>query len=106
MATTYHPSIRTDTDSLDASGVLLLAAYAGVLTATVALATGAAVLLVGVTNGLGGFVLVAAGWLTLVSAAPAFAAHGTKRLAELEIAQHAPRSSRAVTAVVSSLVAK
>lgn len=57
LATTRHTSIRTDTDSLGASDVLLLAAYAGGVIATVTLATGAVILLARVTDGLGGFVL-------------------------------------------------
>lgn len=106
MATEHRPSVRTTTDHPDVRGVLLAVAYAGGILATVAAATGAAAVLAGFTAGLGQFVLVAAGWLVVVSVSPEIARYGTKRLAEIEFAQHAPRSSKAVTAVVSSLLTR
>lgn len=106
MATEHHPSVPTTTDHPDVRGVLLAVAYAGGILLTVAAATGVAAVLAGFTTGLGGFVLVAAGWIGVVSASPEIAKYGTKRLAALEIAQHAPRSSKAVTTVVSSLLSR
>lgn len=106
MASTYPTDVRTDNDSLDSRAVLLLSAYAGGIIATIAVATGAAALLAGFTTGLGQFVLVAAGWIAVVSASPEIAERGTKRLAELEFAQRAPRSARAVHTVVSYFVAR
>lgn len=106
MATTNLPSVRTDTDRFDARSLITPAAYAAQLLAIIAGATGAAVLLVGFTTGLGGFVLVAGGWLAVVSASPALAERGTARLSQLEFGHPTPRSTRTVTAVIASLLAR
>lgn len=106
METTYQTPVRTENDELDIRGVLLLAAYAGGIIMTIALATGAAAVLVSFTAGLGQFVLVAAGWLAVISASPEIAKRGTKRLAEIEFGQRTPRTSRAVTSVVRYILAK
>lgn len=106
MATTHSTDVRTDDDSLDHRAVLLLVGYAGGIIATIVLATGAAALLAGFTTGLGGFVLVAAGWLAVVCASPEISERATKRLAAIEFGQRAPRSSKAVTAAVSYLLTR
>ena len=101
MATTHRTAARTATDHPDVRNALLTLAFVGGVVGTVAAATGAALLLATLTDGLGGFVLVAGGWLAVVSASPALAKRGTARLAEIDLAQHAPRSSRAVHAVAA-----
>lgn len=101
MATDHRPSVRTATDHPDVQGVLLTVAFAAGVVGIVGVATGAAILLASLTDGLGGFVLLAGGWLAVVTASPAVAKRGTQRLAEIEFAQHAPRSSRAVRAAVA-----
>lgn len=106
MATTDLTTVRTDDDRFDARDVFLPAAYAGQILAIVAAATGVAALLAGFTTGLGGFVLVAGGWLAIVSAAPSLAKRGTATLASLEFGRRAPRSARAVDAVVTYVLAR
>lgn len=106
MATTNLSTVRTDPDRFDARALIMPAAYAAQLLAIIAGATGAAVLLVGFTAGLGGFVLVAGGWLAVVSASPALAERGIARLSQLEFEHRAPRSTRTVTGVIASLLAR
>ena len=106
MATTHTTQIRTADDRLDAHGVLLAIAYAGGVLATVAAATAVAALLASFTSGLGAFVLVAAGWLVVVSASPEIGKRIALRLDRVDIASRAPRSSRAVTAAVTYLISR
>lgn len=106
MATTNLPTVRTDTDRFDARSLVMPAAYVAQLLAIIAGATGTAALLVGVTTDLGGFALVAGGWLAVVSASPALAERGTAKLSQLEFGPPAPRSTRTVTAVIASLLAR
>ncbi len=106
MATTHTTQIRTDSDRLDAHGVLLAAAYVGGILATIAAATGVAALLASFTSGLGAFVLVAAGWLVVVSASPEIGERIAFRLDRVDFATRTPRSSRAVTAAVAYLLAR
>lgn len=102
MATTTVNSIRTVDDHHSRTG-LALATYVALVIGTVAIATGAAVLLAGLTNGLGQFVLLAGGWLALVSAAPALAERGAARIIARSRSLRAPRSNRAVRAVVAAV---
>lgn len=101
MATSHPTAARPADHHLDSRSVLLLCAYVGFVVGTVAAATGAAVLLAGFTGGLGGFVLLGAGWLAVVCGAPAVARRGTGWVAGLELGQRAPRSTRAVAALVA-----
>lgn len=106
MATIDPLSLRTDNNQLETRDVLLISAYAGQILATIATATAIAVLLVGFTTDLVGFVLVAAGWLAVVSASPNLAKRGTARLADLDVGQRAPRTTRAVDAVRTYVLAR
>lgn len=106
MATQHHNVVRNDSDNSDVHGVLLAIAYAVGIVATFGLATGASVLLASFTQGLGQFVLLAGAWLFVVSASPEISKRGVRRLDEIEFSQRTPRSSRAVQAVVASLIAK
>lgn len=106
MATQHSTAVRTDDDHPDVRGVLLAVAYGAGVLGTVAAASGAAVLLAGFTQGLGQFLLLAAGWLAVVSASPNLSMRGVQRLAQVEFGQRAPRSSRAVHAAVAYLVAE
>ena len=67
-------------------------------------ATGAAILLANLTDGLGGSVLLAGVWLAVVTASRALPKRGTQRLTEFDVAQRAPRSSRPVRAAVAYLI--
>ena len=97
-----RPNTRTDVDVRPA---LLAGAYVLLLAGSLAGATLAAVLAASVVEGLAGIVVVAGAWLGAVAAAPALARRGTVRLAEVEFAERAPRSTRAVaTALRSRLV--
>lgn len=106
MATTHPTQVRTDAEHSGVRQVLLTLAYAAGIIATIAVATGVAAVLAGFTAGLGQFVLLLAGWLGVVSAAPELSERATIRLAEIEFGQHAPSSTRTVHAVVTYLVAE
>ncbi|MFB6361686.1 MAG: hypothetical protein ABEH59_10250 [Halobacteriales archaeon] len=101
MATTTVNSIRTADDHHSRTG-LALATYVALVIGTVAIATGAAVFLASLTSGLGQFVLLAGGWLALVSAAPTVAERGAARILARSRNLRAPRSNRAVRAVVTA----
>lgn len=106
MATTHRTAVRTDVDRPDVRSVLLTTAYAASILGTLAVTTGAAIWLASQTSGLGGFVLVAGGWLAVVSASPALGKRIVARLAEIDVGQHAPRSSRVVNAAVTYVLAR
>ncbi|MDZ7701010.1 MAG: hypothetical protein U5J98_02470 [Halobacteriales archaeon] len=105
MATTTATPIRTDSDRLDARGVVLPAAYVAGVLATIAAATAVAYGLAGLTAGLGQFVLVAGGWLAVVSASPAVGERLARRLDRMDIDAHTPRSSK-VAAAAAALLAR
>ncbi len=102
MAITNVDSIRTADDHHSRTGPAL-ATRVGLFIGTVAIATGAAVLLAGLTNGLRQFVLLAGGWLALVSAAPALAERGADRIIARSGSLRTPRSNRALRAVATAV---
>ena len=106
MATNHPTSIRNGTDELDTRTVLLLAAYGGTLLATAGGATVAALALAGFATDMVGFVLLAGGWLAAVGVSPEVARRVTAGLAAMNPAKYAPRSARAVDAVVTYLLAR
>lgn len=106
MATTHPTQVPTDDEQPHVRRVLLTATYAGGIIATIAVATGVAAVVASFTAGLGQFVLLAAVWIGLVSTSPELSERVTRRLAEVEFTQLAPRSTRTVNAVVTYLVAE
>lgn len=106
MATTHPTQVRIENDPIRSRSVVLLAAYAGGIILTMTVATATAAVLVGFTAGLGQFVLVAAGWLVLVSAAPELSKRATIALGDVAFERRAPRTSRAVTAALAYVLAK
>jgi hypothetical protein len=102
MATTTVNSIHSADDHHSPTG-LAVATQVGLLIGTVAIATGAAVLLAGLTHGLGQFVLLAGGWLALVSAAPALAERGADRIIARSRSLRSPRSNPALQAVATAV---
>lgn len=101
MATTHSIQVHTKNGTIHARGVLLLTAYASVVMLTIGLATATAAVLASFSAGLGQFILVAAGWLAVVSASPALARRATVYLDSNEFGRRIPRASRAVTAALT-----
>lgn len=107
MATTYPPTLPSTTDDgFDGHAVVLLGIYAALLLSSVAAATTIAFLLAGFAGDLAGYVALAAGWLTAVSAAPALARRATDRIAGQRVGRALFRPVFATDAVVTSLLTR
>lgn len=107
MATTNPTGVRIPTEAdFDDRAVLRLGTFLALVIASVGAATAVALPLAQFTESLGGFVLLAAGWLAVVCASPALARRGTARIDARRTEHPAYRPIHSVDAVVTALLTR